>query len=189
MRSALAAALLIAVASADVARALAADIVATPATIRDFLIQNVCLDRRGVVLVGVSPADANPGCVDQRDLPPGERLPSPTHDHPNQGGGGLLGYHSPGWIPDATPGTGNGGWWRAVAEVRAAMAPGWTCLSSPSAGGAASAGGGRRASAAAASSAAPRWRRPPTVSPRPAGAARLRRRRAQRWSWSIAANG
>ena len=92
MRSALAAALLIAVASADVSRALAADIVATPATIRDFLIQNVCLDRRGVVLAGVSPADGNPGCVDQRDLRPGERLPYHKHDHPNRGDSALLGY-------------------------------------------------------------------------------------------------
>jgi hypothetical protein len=46
VRSSLAAALLIAVARRASA-GLAADIVATPATIRDFLIQNVCLDRRG----------------------------------------------------------------------------------------------------------------------------------------------
>src|SRR5258707_14672685 len=93
MRSALAAALLIAVASADVSRALAADIVATPATIRDFLIQNVCLDRRGVVLAGVSPADGNPDCVDQRDLLPGERLPYIKHNQPIQRDIALLRYH------------------------------------------------------------------------------------------------
>src|SRR4030088_1217987 len=91
-RYALAAALLIAVAQGDVSRALARDIVATPATIRDFLIQNVCLDRRGGALAGVSPADGNPGCVDQRDLRPGERLPYAKHDHPNQGDSALLCY-------------------------------------------------------------------------------------------------
>src|SRR5258707_7876020 len=92
MRSALAAALLIAVASADVSGAWAADTVTTSATIRDSLIKTVCLDRRGVVLSGVSPADGNPGCVDQRDLRPGERLPYHKHDHPNQGDSALLGY-------------------------------------------------------------------------------------------------
>src|SRR5258705_13976697 len=106
MRSALAAALLIAVASADVSRALAADIVATPATIRDFLIQNVCLDRRGVVLAGVSPADGNPGCVDQRDLRPGERLPYHKHDHPNQGDSRPLGYQRHDSYPVDTAGFG-----------------------------------------------------------------------------------
>ena len=106
VRSSLAAALLIAVAQADTPRASAQDIVATPATIRDFLIQNVCLDRRGAALAGVSPVDGNPGCVDQRDLRPGERLPYHKHDHPNQGDSALLGYQRHDSVPVETAGLG-----------------------------------------------------------------------------------
>jgi hypothetical protein len=82
-----------------------ADIVATPATIRDFLIQNVCLDARTAVLAG-SPADGNPACVKQRDLRPGERLPYHKHDHPNQGDGALLGYQRHDSFPVETAGFG-----------------------------------------------------------------------------------
>lgn len=53
------------------------------ATLRDFMIQNVCLDAAGAVRVGLSPADGNPACVAQRDLRPGERLPYQKHDHPS----------------------------------------------------------------------------------------------------------
>jgi len=102
VRSTLIAALLVAVAQAGIPRALAQDIVATPATIRDFLIQNVCLDRRGAALAGVSPADGNPGCVEQRDLRPGERLPYHKHDHPNQGDSALLGYQRHDSVPVET---------------------------------------------------------------------------------------
>ena len=79
---------------------------ATPAAIHDFLIQNVCLDARGAVLIGVSPADGNPSCVEQRDLRPGERLPYHKHDHPNQGDGTLLGYQRHDSFPVETAGFG-----------------------------------------------------------------------------------
>src|SRR5438552_8678878 len=80
---------------------------ATPAAIHDFLIQNVCLDARGAVLIGVSPADGNPACVKQRDLRPGERLPYHKHDHPNQGDGTLLGYQRHDSFPVETAGFGD----------------------------------------------------------------------------------
>jgi hypothetical protein len=66
-----AAALLIAAAPADAAGSSTGEIVAAPAMVRDFLIQNICLDARGAVLPGVSPVDGAPVCVDQRDLRPG----------------------------------------------------------------------------------------------------------------------
>jgi hypothetical protein len=81
-------------------------ILGTPAAIHDFLIQNVCLDARGAVLIGVSPADSNSACVDQRDLRPGERLPYHKHDHPNQGDGTLLGYQRHDSFPVETAGFG-----------------------------------------------------------------------------------
>ena len=82
------------------------DIVGTPAVIRDFLIQNVCLDARGSVITGVSPVDGNPACVDQRDLRPGERLPYHKHDHPNQGDSRPLGYQRHDSYPVETAGFG-----------------------------------------------------------------------------------
>jgi hypothetical protein len=57
-------------------------------------------------LAGVSPADGNPGCVDQRDLRPGERLPYHKHDHPNQGDSALLGYQRHDSFPVETAGFG-----------------------------------------------------------------------------------
>lgn len=60
-----------------------ADPVATPEALRDFMIQNVCLDAAGAVLVGVSPVDGNSACVAQRDLRPGELLPYHKDDHPS----------------------------------------------------------------------------------------------------------
>src|SRR3989440_10419662 len=81
-------------------------ILATPAAVHDFLIQNVCLDARGAVLIGVSPADGNPACVEQRDLRPGVRLPYHKHDHPNQGDGTLLGYQRHDSFPVETAGFG-----------------------------------------------------------------------------------
>lgn len=59
---------------------------AVPATtqiVRDFMIQNACLDAAGAVLAGISPIDGDPACVAQRDLRPGERLPYHKHDHPS----------------------------------------------------------------------------------------------------------
>lgn len=55
---------------------------ATPAVLRDFMIQNVCLDGRGAVLEGISPIDGDQRCVAGRDLRPGEMLPYHKHDHP-----------------------------------------------------------------------------------------------------------
>ena len=71
------------VASALPALADDAVVVGDRATVRDFLIQNVCLDAQGRVVGGVSPADENPACVAERDLRPGERLPYHKHDHPS----------------------------------------------------------------------------------------------------------
>jgi hypothetical protein len=56
--------------------------IASPALIRDFMIQNACLDSRGAVVDGASPIDGDPRCVAQRDLRPGEKLPYHKHDHP-----------------------------------------------------------------------------------------------------------
>jgi len=61
----------------------AAAIVATAATLRDFMIQNVCLDAAGAVLIGRSPIDGDLACTAQRDLRPGERLPYHKDDHPS----------------------------------------------------------------------------------------------------------
>ena len=57
-------------------------ITATAATVRDFMIQNVCLDEAGAVRIGRSPIDQG-GCAGQRDLLPGEALPYHKHDHPS----------------------------------------------------------------------------------------------------------
>lgn len=54
------------------AKASAAETGATRAM--DFLVENVCLDGQGVVVVGVSPIDGDPRCASQRDLRPGEAL-------------------------------------------------------------------------------------------------------------------
>jgi hypothetical protein len=75
---ALAAALIVGGAAASAA----AGLVATPALLRDFMIQNVCLDAAGRVREGVSPLDPGGRCARQRDLLPGERLPYHKDDHP-----------------------------------------------------------------------------------------------------------
>ncbi len=58
---------------------------ASPAILRDFMIQNVCLDAKGAVVEGVSPIDGDRRCIAQRDLRPGERLPYHKDDHPALG--------------------------------------------------------------------------------------------------------
>jgi hypothetical protein len=60
-------------------------IVASPAVLRDFVIQDVCLDRVGAVVTGVSPIDNDPRCLARRDLQPGEALSYHKHDHPSPG--------------------------------------------------------------------------------------------------------
>jgi hypothetical protein len=57
----------------------------SPDIVRDFMIQNVCLDKSGAVLEGVSPVDGDRRCVAQRDLRPGENLPYHKHDFPAAG--------------------------------------------------------------------------------------------------------
>jgi hypothetical protein len=59
-----------------------ADEPSTPDVAREFMIQNVCIDRSQSVLEGVSPIDGDKRCIVQRDLRPGERLPYHKHDHP-----------------------------------------------------------------------------------------------------------
>jgi len=51
----------------------------------DFLVENVCLDKKGQVIVGVSPIDGDPRCASQRNLMPGERLTYHERDWPDQG--------------------------------------------------------------------------------------------------------
>jgi hypothetical protein len=60
-----------------------AEPVATAETVRDFMVQNVCLDAAGTVRIGTSPLDGAASCPRQRDLLPGERLPYHKHDHPS----------------------------------------------------------------------------------------------------------
>ena len=56
--------------------------VGSPETVRDFMIQNVCIDKLGAALEGVSPIDGDLRCLTQHDLMPGENLPYHKHDHP-----------------------------------------------------------------------------------------------------------
>jgi hypothetical protein len=83
-------------------------VLATPATIRDFLIQDVCLDPAGAVLPGHSPADDGAACISRRDLRPGERLPYHKHDHPSpdQQTGAPAGYQRHDSFPVETAGLG-----------------------------------------------------------------------------------
>jgi hypothetical protein len=71
-----------------------ASLTASEATLRDFLVQNVCRDAGGAVVVGISPIDGDGRCTAQRDLRPGERLPYHKHDHPSpeERVGAPLGY-------------------------------------------------------------------------------------------------
>jgi hypothetical protein len=64
------------------------------ATLRDFMIQDVCLDDRGKVLPATSPLESWK-CSRRRDLRPGERLPYHKHDQPSpdQADAAPLGYH------------------------------------------------------------------------------------------------
>jgi hypothetical protein len=55
---------------------------ASTETLRDFMIQNVCLDGAGRAVGPISPVDGDRRCVGQRDLRPGENLPYHKHDHP-----------------------------------------------------------------------------------------------------------
>src|SRR3954447_16227091 len=57
-------------------------ITASTETVRDFMIQNICLDAAGSVEIGRSPLDGKAACPHQRDLLPGEKLPYHKHDHP-----------------------------------------------------------------------------------------------------------
>lgn len=68
-------------------------VVGDEATLRDFMIQDVCLDARGAVLPAVSPIDPE-ACPRRRNLRPGERLPYHKHDQPSPDdtSAALLGY-------------------------------------------------------------------------------------------------
>jgi len=83
-------------------------IMASEATLQDFLVQNVCLDTGGAVLPGISPVDGDRRCAAQRDLRPGERLPYHKHDHPssNEEAAATLGYQRHDSFPVATAGFG-----------------------------------------------------------------------------------
>ncbi|MGE0259972.1 MAG: hypothetical protein AB7H71_09085 [Alphaproteobacteria bacterium] len=81
---------------------------ATAETVRDFMIQNVCLDESGAVRIGRSPLDGEAGCPRQRDLRPGEPLPYHKHDHPSPDhrAGAPLGYQRHDSYPVETKGLG-----------------------------------------------------------------------------------
>jgi hypothetical protein len=82
-------------------------VMASEATLRDFLVQDVCLDSRGAVLAGVSPIDGDRRCTGERDLRPGERLTYHKHDHPNSGDRGApAGYQRHDSFPVETAGFG-----------------------------------------------------------------------------------
>jgi hypothetical protein len=85
--------------------AAAAEIVADAAVVRDFMIQNVCLDTAGAVVIGHSPIDGG-ACAAQRDLRPGERLPYHKHDHapPEQATEAPQGYQRHDSFPVGTAG-------------------------------------------------------------------------------------
>jgi hypothetical protein len=78
--------------------------IGSPETVRDFMIQNVCIDGSGAVLEGVSPIDGDPRCRAQRDLMPRDNLPYHKHDHPAAADGGRLprGYQRHDSFPVAT---------------------------------------------------------------------------------------
>ncbi|HLY45187.1 MAG TPA: hypothetical protein VKQ73_06380 [Stellaceae bacterium] len=90
------------------ARAAEQAIVADVAALRDFMIQNVCLDAAGAVAVGISPIDDDPRCVSERDLRPGEALPYHKHDQPSPANrdGAPLGYQRHDSFPVETAGFG-----------------------------------------------------------------------------------
>jgi len=85
-----------------------AQIVATQEVLRDFMIQNVCLDAGGAVLAGIAPIDGDRRCAAGRDLQPGERLPYHKHDHPSpdQRSAAPLGYQRHDSFPVETAGFG-----------------------------------------------------------------------------------
>ena len=56
-------------------------LLATPALLQDLMIQDVCLDAGGKVVIGVAPLPGEPRCASRRDLRPGEPLPYHKHDH------------------------------------------------------------------------------------------------------------
>jgi hypothetical protein len=80
----------------------------TAETVRDFMIQNVCLDPGGAVVSNRSPVADEGGCTVQRDLRPGEPLPYHKHDHPSpdQRAGAPLGYQRHNSFPVKTAGFG-----------------------------------------------------------------------------------
>ena len=106
-RIAVAAAILLA-AGAIASAAPDGSIMASEATLRDFLVQNVCLDKSGAVLTGISPIDGDPRCAAQRDLRAGERLPYHKHDQPSptEEATTPLGYQRHDSFPVATAGFG-----------------------------------------------------------------------------------
>jgi hypothetical protein len=106
--AAIAAAILCAAVSADSSSPTPSDFTGTPATLRDLMIQNVCLDGAGVVVADVSPIDGSPRCVGQRDLQAGEALPYHKHDHPGpaDAAGTPTGYQRHDSFPVDTAGLG-----------------------------------------------------------------------------------
>ncbi|HEX3862087.1 MAG TPA: hypothetical protein VHY35_10390 [Stellaceae bacterium] len=81
-------------------------VVGNEATLRDFMVQNVCLNASGTVVSDVAPIQNDPRCVTQRDLRLGEKLPYHKHDHPSpdQVNENALGYQRHDSFPVATAG-------------------------------------------------------------------------------------
>jgi hypothetical protein len=68
----------------------------------DFIVENVCLDAKGAVLVGVSPIDGDPRCVTQRDLRPGEALAYHEREWPRRDGDSARMLHGSDSFPVKT---------------------------------------------------------------------------------------
>jgi hypothetical protein len=87
MNSSLLAAALLAVSTIAVgnARAQGSPEPSSWSALRDFMVQDVCVDSSGKVLVGISPIDQFDRCKRRRDLSPSERLSYHKHDWPSAG--------------------------------------------------------------------------------------------------------
>jgi len=73
--------MLLAGAGAALAQSADPALLATPAVMQDLMIQDICVDTAGKVVIGVAPLGGDPRCASHRDLRPGERLPYHKHDH------------------------------------------------------------------------------------------------------------
>ncbi|HKS89115.1 MAG TPA: hypothetical protein VJR70_06715 [Stellaceae bacterium] len=93
---------------AAAARAEEPPVAADAATLRDFMIQDVCLDPAGAVVPGVAPIGGDSRCAGERDLRLGEPLPYHKHDQPSPADRAVApqGYQRHDSVPIETAGFG-----------------------------------------------------------------------------------